>query len=278
MSARTTAAPGRTDARPLGVFDSGIGGLTVVRELLRLLPHEELVYYGDVARLPYGNKSRETVTRFSREIAQFLLARGVKAIVVACNTASALALPALEAELSVPVVGVIKSGAAAAATHTKSGRVGVIATASTVRSGAYSEALAALRPDLTVREQACPLLVPLVEEGWMQHPVTREVAREYLAPLAAADLDTLILGCTHYQLLKPVVADIMGAGVTLVDSGEETARAVATLLTERGLVAPPGPTPVHALYLSDLPAAFTATAEQFLGRALPPVQVVTVSG
>jgi glutamate racemase len=266
------------DARPLGVFDSGIGGLTVVRELLRLLPHEELVYYGDVARLPYGNKSKETITRFSREIAQFLLARGVKAIVVACNTASALALPALEAELSVPVVGVIKAGAASAAAHSKTGRVGVVATASTVRSGAYAEALAALNPALTVRAQACPLLVPLVEEGWIDHAVTREVAREYLAPLKDADLDTLILGCTHYPLLKRVIGEVMGEGVTLVDSGEEAARAVATLLRERGLAAPPGPAPVHALYLSDLPAAFTATAERFLGRTLPPVQVVTVAG
>jgi glutamate racemase len=268
----------RMDPRPLGVFDSGIGGLTVVRELLRILPHEELVYYGDVARLPYGNKSPQTVTRFSREICKFLLERGVKAIVVACNTASALALPALEAELPVPVVGVIDAGAQAAARST-SGKVGVVATASTVKSGAYTRAIRALRPDETVIERACPLFVPLVEEGWIDHPVTREVAREYLEPLTGHELDTLILGCTHYPLLKHVIGEVMGPQVRLVDSGEQAAHAVHALLEERGLAAPPDVTPPgHAIYLSDRPDAFTQTAERFLGRALPPVEVVTVAG
>lgn len=265
------------DPRPLGVFDSGIGGLTVVRELLSLLPDEELVYYGDVARLPYGNKSKETVTRFSREITDFLIERGVKAIVVACNTASALALPELAEGLDVPMVGVIESGAKAAAARTKSGRVGVIATASTVRSGAYKTALHALAPRLDVLERACPLFVPLVEEGWVDHAVTRQVAHEYLAPFEDHDLDTLILGCTHYPLLENVIQDEMGRNVTLIDSGEETARAVRELLDARGLLAPPGKKPVHAIYLSDLPVSFRSTAERFLGRALPPVEVVTVS-
>lgn len=266
------------NARPLGVFDSGIGGLTVFRELLRQLPDEELLYFGDVARLPYGNKSAEGVTRFSREICAFLLGRDVKAIVVACNTASALALPALSAELPVPVVGVIESGARAAVARTRSGRVGVIATASTVRSGAYALAVRELRPDVEVVERACPLFVPLVEEGWIDHPVTRQVAHEYLAPLEDHRLDTLILGCTHYPLLEGVIAADMGPGVTLIDSGRETAAAVRTLLAGRGLAAPAGRTPEHALVLSDLPAAFTATAERFLGRALPPVEVVPVAG
>lgn len=266
------------DARPLGVFDSGIGGLTVVRELLRLLPEESLVYYGDVARLPYGNKSPETVTRFSREIIEFLVARDVKAIVVACNTASALALPALKDTLEVPVVGVIEAGARAAAERTQSGKVGVIATASTVRSGAYTRALLGRRNDLDVIERACPLFVPLVEEGWIDHGVTRLVAQEYLAPLEHHGLDTLILGCTHYPLLKSVIGQVMGEGVRLVDSGEETARVVVDLLEAHGLRAPRGNVPRHALYLSDLPAAFTGTAERFLGRALPPVEVVTVAG
>ena len=266
------------DARPLGVFDSGIGGLTVVRELLRLLPDEELVYYGDVARLPYGNKSPETITRFSREIIDFLVARDVKAIVVACNTASALALPELEGTLPVPVVGVIESGARAAAEKSQTGKVGVIATASTVRSGAYTRALHARRADLDVSERACPLFVPLVEEGWIDHEVTHAVAREYLAPLEHHGLDTLILGCTHYPLLKQVIGEVMGDGVRLVDSGEETARTVVELLDQERLRAPGGRAPVHAIYLSDLPAAFTGTAERFLGRALPPVEVVTVAG
>ncbi len=248
------------DARPLGVFDSGIGGLTVVRELLSLLPDEELVYYGDVARLPYGNKSPEAVTRFSREIAAFLIGRGVKAIVVACNTASALALPALTAEFDVPIVGVIESGARAAVARTESGRIGVIATASTVRSGAYGRALRAHRPDLVITERACPLFVTLVEEGWTEHPVTRQVAHEYLAPLEEHASDTLILGCTHYPLLKPVIQAEMGAGVSLIDSGEETARTVFDLLAERGLRAPAGRKPGHAIYLSDLPVSFRQTA------------------
>ena len=266
------------DSRPLGVFDSGIGGLTVVRELLRILPEETLVYFGDVARLPYGNKSKEGVTRFSREITSFLIDKDVKAIVVACNTASALALPELADELPVPVVGVIESGATAAVRRTRSGRVGVIATASTVRSGAYTRALSGLRADLTITERACPLFVPLVEEGWIDHPVTREVAREYLAPLEGHGLDTLILGCTHYPLLKAVIRAEMGEGVELVDSGEETARTVVRLLDAHGLRASGGDAPRHAIYLSDLPAAFKDTAERFLGRALPPVEVVTVAG
>lgn len=262
------------NARPLGVFDSGIGGLTVVRELLRLLPDEELLYYGDVARLPYGNKSGETVTRFSREVAAFLLARDVKAIVVACNTASALALPALVATLPVPVIGVIESGARAAVARTRSGRVGVIATASTVRSGAYTRAVHALGSGIEVVERACPLFVPLVEEGWIDHPVTRQVAHEYLAPLEDHRLDTVVLGCTHYPLLEGVIRADMGDGVSLIDSGRETAAAVRDLLVERGIAAPPGRAPHHAVFLSDLPASFHETAERFLGRALPPVEVV----
>ncbi|MEO6462877.1 MAG: glutamate racemase [Candidatus Eisenbacteria bacterium] len=267
-----------SDPRPLGVFDSGIGGLTVVRELMRQLPGEELIYFGDVARLPYGNKSPEGVTRFSREICSFLLGKNVKAIVVACNTASALALPALGAELPVPIVGVIESGARAAVTRTKSGRVGVIATASTVKSGAYAAAVRALDPGIEVVERACPLFVPLVEEGWIDHPVTRQVAHEYLAPLEDHRLDTLVLGCTHYPLLEGVIGADLGPGVTLIDSGRETAAAVKTLLLENGLAAPGGRAPRHALYLSDLPLAFVATAERFLGRALPPVEVVPVPG
>jgi glutamate racemase len=270
-----------SDPRPLGVFDSGIGGLTVVRELLSILPDEELVYYGDVARLPYGNKSKETVTRFSKEIVHFLLERDVKAIVVACNTASALALPELADGVGVPVVGVIEPGARAAAALAARGRgkLGVIATASTVRSGAYGKALRALAPGVEVDEQACPLFVPLVEEGWTHHDVTRLVAREYLANIAAHELDALVLGCTHYPLLKDVIAETVGAGVRLVDSGAETAHAARALLEREGLLAPAGRgAEHHAIYLSDQPAAFQATAERFLGRALPPVEVVTVSG
>jgi glutamate racemase len=261
------------DPRPLGVFDSGIGGLTVVRELLRQLPDEELRYFGDVARVPYGNKSAETVTRFSREIAAFLLKRDVKALVVACNTASALALPALERELPVPVIGVIDSGARAAVARTRSGRIGVIATASTVRSGAYTAAVRALRPDVEVVERACPLFVPLVEEGMMAHPATRMIAEEYLAEIRTSGIESLILGCTHYPLLVPMLREVLGPAVTLVDSGAEAARATARLLQERGQLGDHAK-PEHRFYLSDEPRNFTRVAQAFLGGELPPVHVV----
>ena len=265
-----------SDPRPLGVFDSGIGGLTVVRELLRILPDESLVYYGDVARLPYGNKSKETVTRFSREITSFLVDHGVKAIVVACNTASALALPELEDRAGVPVVGVIEPGARAAATIAQQGKgkLGVIATASTVRSGAYGRAVRALAPGVVVDEQACPLFVPFVEEGWFDHPATELVAREYLAALQRAGIEALVLGCTHYPLLKVLLGRVMGPGVALIDSADETANAVARELASGGLEAPAGTAPHHRFVVSDDEPRFRRVGELFLGETLGEVEVV----
>jgi glutamate racemase len=261
------------DPRPIGVFDSGVGGLTVVSALRRHLPAESIVYLGDTARLPYGSKSVETVTQYTRKNVAFLLARGVKAVVVACNTASALALPHLEA--TIPTWGVVGPGARRAAAITR-GRVGVIATQSTVRSDAYGRALAELRPGVMVASRACPLLVPLVEEGWHDDPVTEEVARRYLAPLLAEDIDTLVLGCTHYPLLRPLLARVAGDGVRLVDSAESTAEEVARELAAAGSAAPPGATPSHHLFLTDVSENFGFLARRILGDAGVPLELVEV--
>lgn len=235
-------------SRPIGVFDSGVGGLTVAAALMRRLPAESILYLGDTARLPYGTKSPATVRHYTRANVDFLLSRGVKAVVVACNTASALALEELEP--AVPTWGVIGPGAAAAAAVSR-GRVGVIATESTVRSGAYPRALARLRPTLEVLSQPCPLFVPLVEEGWCDDPVTEAVARRYLAPLLAAGIDTLVLGCTHYPLLKPTLQRLVGA-VCLVDSAETIAEVVAGELAAAGLARPAGGQPPrHHLCVTD---------------------------
>ena len=267
------------DPRPIGVFDSGIGGLTTVRELFQCLPGESVVYFGDTARLPWGNKSKDTVTRFSVEIASFLVRQHVKCVVVACNTASSHALDALRERFDVPVIGVIEPAARAAIAASPRGRIGVVGTLATVGSRAYADAITRLAPTAQVQQQACPLFVPLVEEGWLDHPVTRAVAEEYLAELRQARLESLILGCTHYPMLAPLLADLMGPGVTLIDSGAEAARATAQLLAERGQLAPSGAgarAPHHHFFLSDEPRrrSFATVAQSFLGRPLPHVTVV----
>src|SRR5262245_19568415 len=226
--------PISNDPRPIGVFDSGIGGLTAVRQMFRLLPSEAVIYFGDTARLPYGSKSRETVTRFSLEISSFLVRQNIKALLVACNTASSFALPTLIERLDIPVVGVIEPAARAAVTKSPHGRIGVIGTLGTVASGAYPAAIERLAPDAAVISRACPLFVPLVEEGWIDHAVTRAIAEEYLLELRNGRLESLILGCTHYPLLAPLIANLVGSDVTLVDSGAEAARVMADLLRERG--------------------------------------------
>jgi glutamate racemase len=270
--------PATYDPRPIGVFDSGIGGLTTVRELFRQLPHESIVYFGDTARLPYGNKSKETVTRFSLEIASFLVRQNVKCVVVACNTASSHALDAVRSHFLLPVMGVIEPAARAAVSASPHGLIGVVGTLATVGSGAYVEAIRALAPHTEVIARACPLFVPLVEEGWLEHRVTRMVAEEYLSELRAAHLESLILGCTHYPMIVTLLAELMGPGVRLIDSGAEAARATAQLLAERGQLAPdPGARgPQHHFFLSDEPRrrSFTHIAQAFLGRPLPHVTVV----
>lgn len=269
--------PATHDARPIGVFDSGIGGLTAVREIFRQLPHESVMYFGDTARLPYGGKSAETVTRFSLEIAQFLVHQNVKCILVACNTASSHALEALRGRHEVPIVGVIEPAARAAALASPRGMIGVIGTLSTVGSQSYPRAIHGVLPGAHVLSRACPLFVPLVEEGWLDHPVTRLVAEEYLTELRGAALESLILGCTHYPLIAPLLADLMGPAVKLIDSGAESVRALTALLAERGQFAKAGAgPPAHHFYLSDEPRrrSFARIAETFLGRALPPTTVV----
>lgn len=245
----------------IGVFDSGVGGLTVVSALRRRLPAESILYLGDTARLPYGSKSPETVTRYTRRNIEFLTERGVKAVVVACNTASALALPHLDPH--VPTWGVIEPGARKAAQVSR-GRVGVIATEATVRSDAYPRALRAIRPDLEILSKACPLLVPLVEEGWHNDPVTEQVAARYLQPLLDAGIDTLVLGCTHYPLLKPVLQRVAGPEVTLVDSAESVAEMVAEGLGERGLTATHEA--VHHFCVTDAGETFRKLAGLILGE------------
>lgn len=265
------------DPRPIGVFDSGIGGLTTVRELFQRLPQESVVYFGDTARLPWGNKSKDTVTRFSLEIASFLVRQRVKCIVVACNTASSHALDALRERFDVPVIGVIEPAARAAVAASPNGRIGVVGTLATVGSNSYADAIARLLPTAVVQQRACPLFVPLVEEGWLDRDVTKLVAEEYLSELRTAALDSLILGCTHYPMLAPLLQAYMGAHVQLIDSGAEAARATAELLGERGLLAPAlARAPEHHFYLSDEPRrrSFTRVAEAFLGRTLPQVSVV----
>ncbi|MEX0906942.1 MAG: glutamate racemase [Gemmatimonadota bacterium] len=263
-----------SDDRPIGVFDSGIGGLTVVRELFERLPNESIVYFGDTARVPYGSKSPLTVARYSREAAAFLLSRDVKMIVVACNTATAHAADQLAATLPVPVIGVIEPGARAAVHATKTQRVGVIGTAGTIRSGAYDLAVRRRLPDARVYAQPCPLFVPLVEEGWHTRPAARLVAEEYLTPLREMDVDVLILGCTHYPLLHALVADVMGPGVTLVDSAAETAGEVTAILEELGMRRLSDHPPVHTFAASDAPQRFREVGRAFVGERLTYVEHV----
>lgn len=220
---------------PVGVFDSGVGGLTVAREIMRNLPSEKIVYFGDTARVPYGSKSKETVIRYSRQIIRFLQEQQVKAIVVACNTASAFALDTVRTEFDIPIIGVIESGAKVAAARTRNKRVGIIGTVGTVGSGIHAQYLKKLDPEITVFGKACPLFVPLVEEGWLHDPVTVEVASRYLKELQDKDVDTLILGCTHYPLIRSTIRQVMGEEVCLVNPAYETALELGKLLEEQGL-------------------------------------------
>lgn len=227
---------GLSPQAPIGVFDSGVGGLTVAREIMRQIPNEKIVYFGDTARVPYGNKSKETVTRFSKQIVRFLRTHQVKTIVVACNTASAYALDELEKETDIPIIGVVKPGAKVAADVTRNGRIGVIATEATIGSRMYSKYITEMNRDVTIYGKACPLFVPLVEEGLWQDPVTDEIARRYLTELIDIDIDTLILGCTHYPLIRSTLGRIVGEEVTLVNPAYETARELKNMLTELGLL------------------------------------------
>ncbi len=265
--------PLRPDS-PIGVFDSGIGGLTVVRALMQQLPQENIVYFGDTARVPYGVKSVETINRFAGQIADFLLERRVKLLIVACNTMAAVAAHTIRARSNVPVLDVIEAGAEVAAASTRIQRIGVIGTLTTIGSGAYDEAIRRHDPAIAIHAQACPLLVPLVEEGWLDHPVTRLTAHEYLAPLLAHGIDTLVLGCTHYPLLQPLLQDVAGDGVRLVDSAATTARRAAALLADKGLLNTSATAPAHRYYVTDVPQRFQAVGERFLGKPLEEIERV----
>ena len=259
---------------PIGIFDSGIGGLTVARAIFEQLPGESTVYFGDTARVPYGPKSPETVRRYSLEILRWLLEQEVKAVVIACNTSTAHALETLQAESPVPVIGVIEPGAAAAASVGGERPIGVIGTAGTIASNAYAKAIRRARPEARVEQRACPLFVPLVEEGWFEHPAGELIAREYLAPLTAAGVGALVLGCTHYPLLKPLLQRVMGPEVKLIDSGQETARVVASALRERGLEGPNGAPATHRFVVSDDEARFRQVGVRFIGDRLARAEVV----
>ncbi|HXG51613.1 MAG TPA: glutamate racemase [candidate division Zixibacteria bacterium] len=251
--------------RPIGLFDSGIGGLTVLHEIIRALPHENTVYLGDTARAPYGPKSVETVLRYSFENTEFLIEKGVKLLVVACNTSTAVALEALRANCSVPVLGVIDAGVRRALEISRSRKVGVIGTEATIQSGAYTKALKARDPAVEVYSRACPLFVPLVEEGWTDNRIARLAVEAYLGSLKQSGIDTLILGCTHYPLLKKAIRKFMGPGARLVDSGTEVAREVATVLKRESLARRNG-RGVHSFFVTDAPERFVKVGRRFLGE------------
>lgn len=254
--------------RPIGVFDSGIGGLTVVRELMARLPGESVLYFGDTARVPYGPKSPETIRRYSAEAASLLVDRGIKAFVVACNTATAHAAEFLTESLDIPVVGVVAPGVRAAAAATRTGRVAVLGTVGTIASGVYDRGLRASIPDARVYAQACPLFVPLAEEGFEDHEAARLITEHYLAPLREMQVDVAILGCTHYPILRSLVADALGPEVQLVDSGAETAAEIEAILTEGGLLRTAAAPAHHEFLVSDSPGRFREVGSRFVGTPL----------
>lgn len=264
---------------PIGVFDSGVGGLTVAREIMRQLPNERIVYFGDTARVPYGSKSKETVTRYSRQIVRFLETQQVKAIVVACNTASAYAMEELEKEVDLPMIGVVKPGARTALATTTNKKIGVVATEATINSGIYSRYIEEHDTSVSVVGKACPLFVPLVEEGLWEDPVTDEIARRYLTELIDSGIDTLILGCTHYPMLRSTVGKIMGEGVTLVNPAYETARELKALLAERGLESEHRPglgTELYRFFVSDGAEKFQRFANSILPYGILSAKVIRI--
>ena len=265
---------------PIGIFDSGVGGLTVLRAVRDRLPHESVIYLGDTARVPYGTKSPATIERYAVEDASFLVEKGVKMLLVACNTASAMARERLRAEFQIPLLSVLGPGARMAARVTRNGRVGVIATEATIESGAYARAIEDASGDKQVEifARACPLFVPLVEEGETDSAITRLVAEQYLAPLRAQEIDTLVLGCTHYPLLKRVIGETMGSTVTLVDSAEATAEETAHVLAQHGLLNQVPGASSSEFYVTDAARRFHRIAEKILGEPLPHLEAVEIWG
>jgi len=259
---------------PIGVFDSGVGGLTVVRALMERLPFEHIHYFGDTARVPYGVKSVETIAHYTTQIAEFLLDKRVKLLIIACNTMAAVAAGVVRDLSAAPVLDVIEAGAASALAASRTRRIGVIGTPTTINSNAYALAIHQRDPEARLYSQACALFVPLVEEGWLEHPVTRMTAQEYLRPVLAERVDTLVLGCTHYPLLKPLLQEVTGPQVILVDSAEAMSEQAAALLAERRLSNPERRRPDYHYWVTDVPLRFQTIGERFLGRTLNNVHVV----
>lgn len=272
--ARVFGAENRASGRPIGVFDSGLGGLTVVRELRRLLPAESIVYFGDTARQPYGIKSREQIQAFSIRNTLFLMKHKVKAVVVACNSSSSAAYPFLKRSFSIPIIDVIEPAARSAVHATRTGRIGVIATQSTVASGAYGRALKKINPDVTVFQEACPLLVPLVEEGRLRGEITEKIVDGYLAPLRRNRFDTLILGCTHYPLLSGVIRKKLGPRINLIDSAAPTVESLFRVLNQKKLICGGRAPGSLKIFVSDRPRNFVRVGEDFLGEKLRHFKVV----
>lgn len=263
-------------SRPIGVFDSGVGGLTVVKELNRLLPNERIIYFGDTGRVPYGNKSRETIIHYSLQVAYFLMKKKIKMLVIACNTASSVSLPTLKRHFHIPIIGVIEPGAKAAIENTTTNNIGVIGTLGTVKSNAYKKALKKISRKVNVYQDPCPLFVHLAEDGWNKNKIARMVADEYLKNLKGKDLDTLILGCTHYPLLKEVIQSSVGNKVALIDSGKETAKEVKRILDKKHLLNSRKLTEKnHSIfYVSDFPHKFKEVSQRFLSKELKHVHKV----
>jgi glutamate racemase len=259
---------------PIGVFDSGVGGLTVVRALMERLPFENIIYFGDTARVPYGVKSVETIAYFARQIAEFLLQKNVKLLIIACNTMAAVAHQVVDDLSSVPVLDVIDAGARSAVAVTNAKYVGVIGTPATINSNAYARAIHHYDPSIRIFSQACPLFVPLVEEGWLDHTVTRLTAQEYLKPVLCHSIDTLVLGCTHYPLLKPLLQEVVTTRIQLVDSAEAMAEQTAAMLTQMNLWNQQRTPPDYQFFVTDVPLRFQGIGERFLGRTLSNVRVI----
>lgn len=264
------------NSNPIGIFDSGIGGLTVVKSLDTSLVGENIVYFGDTARVPYGSKSNSTVIEYSKQDAKFLINKNVKLIVVACNTASSVALETLRNEFEIPVIGMIEPGAKAALSSTKNNKIGVIGTYATIANRAYSNELLKLSPTVEVFEKACPLFVPLAEEGWTDHKATKLIAEEYLKELRSKNIDTLILGCTHYPILRDVIQEVIGENVVLIDSGAAASVDVENYLSGRGLRNKSSQLGDHEYYVSDIPQKFKQIAERFLGREVNHINKINV--
>ncbi len=262
--------------KPIGVFDSGVGGLTVVKRLISALPNESIVYFGDTARVPYGSKSNDTVIEYSIQNTKFLLQKNVKTVVVACNTASSIAIDVLKKQFDIPIIGMIEPGSISAISNTRNKKIGVIGTRATINNHAYRNQLHKIDESLIVFEKACPLFVPLAEEGWVDHKATYEIADEYLKELKQSDIDTLILGCTHYPILSKVIQEVIGKNVKLIDSGVASSEIVRTEIERIGLATNSSARGNISLYVSDISTNFKSIAELFLGQSVSEIIKVDI--